>query len=86
MAYSHCCVTCGKSYNSCDSCRSVTTFTPWRTIACSQSCYQLFLVIKQCQQDADDWEARELLRELSRKVETKDSVRLEIRRLLKRRK
>lgn len=86
MAYSHQCITCGKGYNSCDSCRNVKSFTPWRTIACSGECFQLYMLIRACQKDEDDLEARAQLRELARRINVKESVRLEIRRLLKRRK
>lgn len=39
------CVICGKKYHCCLSCKEQKTFKPWRTIADKISCYQLFILL-----------------------------------------
>lgn len=43
----HWCVICGTGYHACDSCESIKSFKPWRTITDTSRCYQIYLVIKQ---------------------------------------
>lgn len=43
----HWCIICGTGYHACDSCESIKSFTPWRTITDTSRCYQIYLVIKQ---------------------------------------
>lgn len=37
------CVVCGREYETCAYCEQVRTYTPWRVIACSPECYQVYL-------------------------------------------
>ncbi|MDE7367505.1 MAG: hypothetical protein K2N24_09140 [Lachnospiraceae bacterium] len=39
------CSICGQAYHICNSCSGRGTYTPWRTVACSMDCYQLFLAL-----------------------------------------
>ena len=43
----HWCIICGKGYHACDSCDSVKSFTPWRTLADTADHYKIYMVIKQ---------------------------------------
>ena len=83
MTYTHHCIVCGKGYKFCDSCRSVRGYTPWKTIADTSECYQLFLVIGICQKpDADESDFQNLER-LAKMVDMKPSVADLVDKLLK---
>lgn len=39
------CTVCGKKYHVCQSCRKIGSFVPWRTVADSPACYQIFQIL-----------------------------------------
>lgn len=39
----HKCIICGQEYYHCNDCDKMQTFTPWRRVACSVECYQVYL-------------------------------------------
>lgn len=42
----HTCAICGVKYNHCNSCDTITSFTPWRAIVDSIEHYKIFLIIR----------------------------------------
>lgn len=41
----HFCAVCNIGYHSCDLCKDVQTYTPWRSICCTQRHYQVYIAI-----------------------------------------
>lgn len=39
------CAICGKKYHVCNTCKSVKTLKPWRTIADTIECYKIYMII-----------------------------------------
>lgn len=59
------CSICGQAYHICTSCSARGAYTPWRTIACSMDCYQLFLALNSYTNGyANKEETRTLLEQL----------------------
>lgn len=85
MKNTHHCIICGKGYISCDSCRNVRSFMPWRTIACSEKHYQFYLLIRACQREDANVELVEQLEQMAQSIEMKESVCQDVQTLLKHR-
>lgn len=83
MKPTHHCIICGKGYISCDSCRNVRTFTPWRVVACTERHYQFYLLIRACQSDPDNDDLFAMLEQMSQTMEMRDSVAHDVEELLK---
>lgn len=49
----HKCIVCGTAYHSCDSCRQIKTYTPWRTLCDSWEHYRIYLLIRTFQEGLD---------------------------------
>ena len=41
--YNHHCIVCGTGYHFCNDCSKISSFVPWRKVACSTECYQAHL-------------------------------------------
>lgn len=41
------CAICGKPYEVCRTCQSITSFKPWRTITDTMECYKIYMIIHQ---------------------------------------
>lgn len=41
--FNHRCIVCGNGYDHCDNCDKMSSFVPWRKVACSVECYQAHL-------------------------------------------
>ena len=41
----HFCTVCNKGYHSCDLCKDVQEYQPWRSICCTQRHYQVYIAI-----------------------------------------
>lgn len=39
----HECIICGEKYHHCNDCGRMKDFKPWRAVACSIECYQVYL-------------------------------------------
>ena len=39
------CAICGKKYHACNTCSSIKTFKPWRTITDSIDCYKIYQIV-----------------------------------------
>ena len=39
----HVCTVCGTQYHHCNGCKSMGGYIPWRAVACSPECYQVFV-------------------------------------------
>ena len=39
----HVCTVCGAQYHHCNGCKSMGGYIPWRAVACSPECYQVFV-------------------------------------------
>jgi len=39
----HRCIICGDGYYHCNDCSEMKSFVPWRKVACSTECYQVYL-------------------------------------------
>ena len=39
------CAICGKTYHACNTCSSIKTFKPWRTITDSINCYKIYQIV-----------------------------------------
>ena len=46
----HKCIICGTAYHACDSCREITTYTPWRMLCDTFDHYQVYLTIREWQE------------------------------------
>lgn len=44
-ANSHQCVICNALYNSCDLCKDIQTYTPWRALCDTSRHYQIYMII-----------------------------------------
>lgn len=53
------CDICGKKYHICNTCKDITSFTPWRTITDTIEHYKIFLILSEYTQDKDKNKARE---------------------------
>lgn len=39
------CAICGTKYHACNTCKSIKTFKPWRTITDTINCYEIYMAI-----------------------------------------
>lgn len=58
------CAICGKRYETCPTCESVRTFTPWRTIVCCSTEFVLFEALSKFDYDKNAAEADNVLKQL----------------------
>lgn len=45
----HSCVICGEKYHSCDTCKQIKTYTPWRALCDTFPHYNIYLIIRSYQ-------------------------------------
>ena len=50
----HNCIICGVGYYHCNSCSQMKSFIPWRRIACSTECYQVYLAFLEYRDETRD--------------------------------
>ena len=63
--FSHQCVICGINYESCDLCKDIQTYTPYRALCDTSKHYQVYLIISSLRGKVmNDDEAREALERL----------------------
>lgn len=43
----HVCTVCGAQYHHCNGCKSMGGYIPWRAVACSPECYQVFVAYRE---------------------------------------
>ena len=55
------CDICGKRYHICNTCREITSFTPWRMVTDTIEHYKIFLILSEYTQDENKSKARESL-------------------------
>ena len=49
----HKCIVCGTMYESCDNCKQIKSYTPWRSLCDSWDHYQIYLLIRTFQEGLD---------------------------------
>lgn len=65
------CIVCGKSYHCCLSCKSQTSFKPWRTITDSVEHYKIHLILSDYHNGhIDKMEARQKLQRIDFEIDT----------------
>lgn len=53
------CDICGKKYHVCDSCKDMTSFTPWRVITDTMEHYKVFVAVSDYTRTGDKKQAKE---------------------------
>ena len=59
------CAVCGKPYVICRTCKEITQFKPWRTVADTVNCYQIFAALSKYNSNHNKQEAQEALSRVS---------------------